>query len=307
MTKRVCFLIPIALVLMTSYASAANRDSRGTNGSTTVGQGAGVRTGRTTGNTQAATGMAGGTVMSINSAALSFTVQSGRSSTPVTVATTTSTTFTMSDGSSASFADLMVDAQVKVQGSTTGTNAVTAQQIQILGGAGSGKVTSVDAASLSFVVQPQAAAASPVTVSTSTTTVFQKSDGSTATFASLAKNEMVLVQSTSTGTNAASATRVLILQAGTSCSGTSGTGNVASVNSSARSFVVQGQNGPVTVTTSSATAFRTSNGSAASLASLSAGSVVQVKGTVTGSNTVDAQQVIIGNASTNTGVRGNRR
>lgn len=226
---------------------------------------AGPRGGRSAGSDGRSAG-GGGTVASVDIAAQSFVVQAHGAA--VTVTTTSSTVFQKSDGSAAT-------------------------QVLILGGAGSGTVVSVDSASLSVVVQPKDGTSANITVTTSSSTVFQKSDGSTAAFSHVAVGSRVLVQSTVTGTNTVAATRVLILAANGTCAPSAGSGTVVSADSTALSFVVNARGAQVTVTTSSATVFQKSDGSAAAFADVVAGAKVAVQGAVTGTSTVDATKVII--------------
>jgi hypothetical protein len=249
-------------------------------------------------------GSGGGTVLSVDATALSFVVQSRGAQ--VTVTTTSTTVFQKSDGSAAAFSDLAIGAQVKVQGSATGTNAVTATTVLILGGAGSGTVLSVDTEALTFVVQPKDSTLASITVTTTATTVFQRSDGTTATFADVVAGTRVLVQSTVTGTDTVEAQRVLILTGNGSCEGTAGSGTVLSVDA-ALTFVVQARSAQITVTTSSATVFQRSDGTAATFADVVVGAQVAVKGAVTGDDTVDAQKVVITTSSTAAGRRRSRR
>lgn len=205
-------------------ASGAGANAGGTSSGTTNAGGAGRQ----------CSGLAG-SVTSVDATALTFVLQPGKSgAAAVTVTTTAETQFVKSDGTAGAFADVVVGAQVKVEGTSTGTDAVTATNVQIGGASGgsggsgtgvvngTGTVSNVDPDALSFVVQPQRSGLPSFVVTTTAETQFVKSDGSAATFADVVTGTEVCAQGTLTGTDTIAATKVLIkLPAATTTSTTS--------------------------------------------------------------------------------------
>jgi len=247
-----------------------------------------------------------GTVASVNAAALTFVVASR--SPNVTVTTTAATVFQKRDGTAATFADVAVGTKVAVQGTATGANALTATTV-IVGiqgdcrpTAGSGPVVSVDAGTRTFVVPTPG---SPVTVTTSTATMFQKRDGTAATFSDVVVGAKVAVQGAVTGADTVAATAVVIgADNGSGPGKDCGPAPVTSVDPAAGTFVTPSNRGPVTVITNGSTVFRKADGTAATFADVRVGVKVAVEGTVTGANTLTATRVTVGTPEGGSGGKG---
>lgn len=164
------------------------------------------------------------------------------------------------------------------------------------GAGGEGTVVSVDAASLSFVVQPRDSDVGPVTVHTTDETVFAKSDGTEAVFNDLAEGLRVGVKGTvDSTTGEVSAEQVMIVLEDTGSRPCSGGGTVTSVDADAGTFTVTGGKGAedVIVVTTADTVITTSDGTAATFDQIVVGAKVKITGTVSDDGVVAAEQVVI--------------
>lgn len=164
------------------------------------------------------------------------------------------------------------------------------------GAGGEGTVVSVDAASLSFVVQPRDPDADPVTVLTTDETVFAKSDGTEAVFSDLAEGLRVGDQGTvDSTTGVVTVEQVVIFLEDTGSRPCSGGGTVTSVDTDSGTFTVtdgKDQEDVVVITTDD-TVITTSNGTAATFDQIVVGAKVKVTGTVSDDGIVTAEQVVI--------------
>lgn len=164
------------------------------------------------------------------------------------------------------------------------------------GAGGEGTIVSVDAASLSFVVQPRNPDADPVTVQATDETVFSKSDGTEAVFSDLAEGLRVGVKGTvDSTTGVLTAEQVLIFLEDTGSRPCSGGGTVISVDADAGTFTITGGKGAedVIVVTTDDTVITTSDGTAATFDQIVVGAKVKVTGTVSDDGVVTAEEVVI--------------
>ena len=151
----------------------------------------------------------------------------------------------------------------------------------------SGGVTSVNAASTSFVLKPVRGGA--VTVDTSPSTDFRKNDGTAAAFADVEAGGLVTATGTVNTDGSLQARRVLL----TVVQHVTVDGAIASVNSAANSFVVQRHNNlTVTVDYDANTDFRNNDGTAATAADLAAGKEVLVSGIQNADDSIAAKRVL---------------
>ena len=205
-----------------------------------------------------------------------------------TVDVSGSTTYTDSSVTSPTFADVAVGDEVLVYGTRTGTDAVSASNVMIVvKPAVVGTVATMTASSDTFTVAAWKGQTWTVTVTGST--AYTERGVTSPTFSDVAVSDEVVVYGTSTGTDAVTASTVVIIQRPIVV------GTVASVTSSpSDSFTLKARDGQTwTVDVSGATTYSEYGVSAPSFSTLAVGNQVAVYGTSTGSNTVDATSVVI--------------
>ena len=229
-----------------------------------------------------------GTIQSIDSVGMSFTVQE-QDGTVVTVDTDASTVFTMG-GQPASFSDLATGQMVEVEGTTQTDGSVLASHvsIEVQETEVQGTVQTIDSVGMSFTVQEQDGTI--VTVDTDANTVFRMGDQS-ATFADIVVGDSVEVNGITQADGSVLASRVNIEAPETEPVEVEGT--VSSIDTTAGTFVVSTDSGDVTVDTNASTQWH-GQGHPSGIGDLAVGDHVQVEGTMQPDASVLAGSVEIG-------------
>jgi hypothetical protein len=203
-----------------------------------------------------------------------------------TVDVSGSTTYTDSSVTSPTFADVAVGDEVLVYGTTTGTDAVSATNVMIIvKPAVVGTVATVTASGDTFTVAAWKGQTWTVTVTGST--AYTERGVTSPTFSDVAVSDEVVVYGTSTGTDAVSASTVVIIQRPIVV------GTVASVTSSDSFTVMAGKGQTWTVTVTGSTTYTERNVTSPGFANVAVGDDVVVYGTSTGTDTATAISVAI--------------
>ncbi len=229
-----------------------------------------------------------GTVQSVDSGSMSFTVQESDGSV-VTVDTDSSTMFEMG-GQPASFSDLAVGQTVEVEGTAQSDGSILASQvnIEVEETEVSGTVQSIDSGSMSFTVQESDG--TMVTIDTNSSTVFRMGNQS-ASFTDLAVGDSVEVTGITQADGSVLASRVNIEAPETQPVEIQGT--VSSIDTTGGTFVVTTASGDVTVDTNASTQWH-GQGHPSGIGDLAVGDQVQVEGTMQGDGSLLAGSVDIG-------------
>ena len=151
-----------------------------------------------------------------------------------------------------------------------------------------GRVVSVNLANGTLIVQDQRLGNANVTVSVST--IIRKGNTS-LTLSAIGNGFQVHVKAVQQGDGTYIATEIVIQDDKEGGEGEA-TGSVASVNSSAASFVVTTVSGPVTVRTNSSTNFK-KKGSNGSFSDIAVGVMVEAEGTLQSDSSILATKVTI--------------
>jgi hypothetical protein len=228
-----------------------------------------------------------GTVASAPGSGDTFTVTACKGQT-WTVTVTGSTTYTERGVSAPTLADVLVGDQAAVYGTVTGSDAVTASSVIITDRAVvMGTVASVTTTPADSITVT-AWKSQTVTVDVTSSTTYTERGVSSPTFSDIAVGDQVVVYGATTATATVTATSVVIMQVPVVC------GKVASVGGPGGSFTVTGSKGQTwTVDVSGATTYTERGVSAPTLSSVAVGDQVEVYGTSTATNTVEAGNVVI--------------
>ncbi|MGA3184011.1 MAG: hypothetical protein ABSE52_05365 [Candidatus Dormibacteria bacterium] len=229
-----------------------------------------------------------GTVATVTPGSDTFTVAACKGQT-WTITVTGSTAYTERGVTSPTFSDVAISDEVVVYGTSTGTDAVTAGSVVIIQRPiVAGTVASVTTSpSDSFTVMAKKGQTWTVTVTGSTT--YTERNVTSPGFANVGVGDNVVVYGTSTGTDAATAISVAIMQRPVVV------GTVSSVTTSpSDSFTVAAwKSQTVTVNVSSSTTYTERGVTSPDFSNVAVGNQVVVYGTSTGSNTVAASSVFI--------------
>jgi hypothetical protein len=221
------------------------------------------------------------------------------------------TVFSKPDGSPGSFADVTVGVRAVVEG-VRQEGGLLADTVEILAPqpprqvAVRGMVASVDAASVSFIVQPRdshgedSEQRASVVVHTDTTTVFQMSDGSAASFADVVAGARVAVKGGRNADRSVSATLVVIASP-EQPQQVKVQGIVTAIDLASGSFTVRARGDDddadsvvdVVVRTDVNTEFTLDDDEPASFADLAVGAEIHCRGTVNADNSLQASHVDI--------------
>lgn len=229
-----------------------------------------------------------GTIQSIDSVAMSFTVQES-DGTVVTIDTDANTVFTMG-GQPASFSDLATGQMVEVEGTTQADGSVLASHvsIEVEETEVQGTVQSIDSVAMSFTIQEQDGTV--VTIDTDASTVFRMGDHSAA-FTDIVVGDSVEVTGVAQADGSILASRVNI--EAPEIEPVEVAGSVSSIDTGAGTFVVTTDSGDVTVATDANTQWH-GHGHPSGIGDLAVGDHVQVEGTMQPDASVLASSVDIG-------------